>query len=170
VIHLMGERRIRMGQRYPVSLQQFGNQARFERAETVLGLWTAGEGPLPLVPAPGVLAMAQPEGLALTPETPKPLAWSWPAIPDTAKWLPILKLSLHSRHPNELAMAWQTASAEYAPDFVPLLIKAPVPAGDSDVYLPLLDPDAVGPLAFRLSRQTGSLTLRRVEIRGVPRN
>ncbi len=169
VIHLMGERRIRMGQRYSTTVQQHGNRARFERSKIILGKWTPSSGPPPITLVSDTIAGMEPDGCALSSRAMQPAAWECRAIPETTNMLPVVKFKLYSRRNNELALAWQTTAPEYCDDFVPLLIKAPVPAGESEVYLPLLDPDAVGPLCFQFSRQTGNIILRSLEIRAVPR-
>jgi hypothetical protein len=163
VIHLMAERRIRMGQRYEMAVQQHGNRDRFLRATATAAAWNTATGFDALTPVPEVTASPTPDGLVVTGHR-RTLAFTLPLPAATATHLPVLRIDATVETDSELMLGWT------GPDGRPLRdVKGPLPAGRNTVYLPVLDPEATGPLHLDLIRGADRLTLHDLTIRLIPR-
>ncbi|HMO05330.1 MAG TPA: hypothetical protein PKE33_11985 [Kiritimatiellia bacterium] len=163
VIHLMAERRIRMGQRYEMSVQQHGNRDRFHRATTTAASWNPSSGFDALATAPDVTAATTPDGFTLTGQRRAP-AFTLPLPDATTNHLPVLRIEATVETASELMLGWTGRDGNPVRD-----VKGPLPAGRHSVYLPLLDPDASGPLHLELVRGAGAFTIHDLSIRLIAR-
>ena len=163
VIHLMAERRIRMGQRYEMAVQQHGNRDRFERAPPSGMRWDATSGFDGITTPDGVTGTPTTDGLLLESST-RGVGFILPPIEAAATHLPVIRISCTMEKNDELALSWTNATRTVSGE-----IKGPVPAGRNIVYLPLLDPEATGPIHVDLVRRSGRIIVHAIDVRLIPR-
>jgi len=163
VIHMMSERRIRLGQRYEMGVQQHGNRNRFERSTNRIALWNVENGFEGIQPAAGTTRSLHADGLELGADSGA-ISWTLPFIAETKTMLPVICVEVTTPGRDELALAWKSGVSQTT-----IEAKGPLPGGRSVVYLPLLDPEATGDLSLQFIRSRTPVVVHRVEIRGITR-
>jgi hypothetical protein len=163
VIHMMAERRIRMGQRYEMPLQQHGNRDRFERAPASGMQWTATNGFDGITTPEGVTRSPEADGLRIE-RSSRGAGFVLPPIEAAATHLPVIRITCTMEKNDELTLSWTNQTRRVEGE-----VKGPVPAGRSTVYLPLLDPEATGPIHVDLVRGSGQILIHAIDVRLIPR-
>jgi hypothetical protein len=168
VIQMMGERRIRLSQRLLPPVQQESNERYFKAATSVLASWTA-PGELAALAPSSPAAKASDGGLVVTAGGAE-TALILPEVERADTMLPIICVELNADVRTDLALTWSTRHPERWPPFQAREVVAKVIPGGARVYLPLLDPEAVGPLRLEFRRLSGDCVVKSIEIRGIPRD
>jgi hypothetical protein len=163
VIHMMAERRIRIGQRYEMAVQQHGNQDRFERSTLTHTRWSPTDGFDGITAPDGLIRTETNDGLKIE-GTTRGLRHRPPPHQTGNTHLPVIRIDCTLDKDDELALSWTNHTRTIKGE-----IKGPVSAGRSTVFLPLLDPDATGPVSVDAVRRSGRITVHSVEIRLIPR-
>ncbi len=163
VIHLMAERRIRMGQRYEMGVQQEGCRDRFDRLGQTAILWDQSTSFAGIQAPDGVTSETTADGLVLTGHT-RPAGFMLPPVTAASTYLPVIRVECSTPANEELALSWDNGARTFTQ-----MIKGPIPAGRHVVYLPVLDPETSGRLHLDVVRGSASLTLHAVEIRLIAR-
>ncbi|HMP72213.1 MAG TPA: hypothetical protein PKE55_03025 [Kiritimatiellia bacterium] len=170
VITLMAERRLRLGQRYPVEIQQAGAGYLFGVSETVLGHWdgTRLDHALDALDSGVTLAPGQ-RGLLIDAPHPVPHL-QLPPIHGADRNIPVLRIDFDADYAGDLTLVWETRDPASWPGHHAPLLRAPVRQGFNRIYFPLIDPEMTGASYLQFGPRGGRGELLELEIRSRPRD
>ncbi len=159
-IQMMGERRIRLGQRYPIEVQQAGNEDRFAASDDVA-----------LTSADAALRALNPDvifddaGIDVSNTGMLQIPW----LPAFATHLAVVGIEVESDRETSISLFWDTQHEDTWMSFQRREVKADLVAGIQRVFLPVLDPETVGAVQIRFPAGQVQV-IRSLEVRLVPRD
>lgn len=157
VLQIMADRMLRKGQRYPIQIQRFACQQRFEASTQ------------------GMFALKEPcavrqcsvrrgdDGWIITATGNAPRIELGGLDGDTSQLLPILRLDITMPELTDTRLVWRNARGEEQG------IRNDLKPGRHILHIPLVDPDINGPLFFDPGHRKGDYILHAVDVRAVRR-
>lgn len=157
VIHIMADRMMRKGLRYPTRMRDHCCAQRFAAATHVM---LAVESPRPVN---RTALRRDGEAWVITAGKTAPRIELGPLAGDPSKLLPIVRLDITMPAQTDLHLVWRdSAGAEQD-------MRADLAAGRHEVFFPLTDPDIQGPLLLDPGHRPGDYILHAAEVRAIPR-
>ncbi len=157
VMHIMADRLIRRGIRYPTQMREYCAMLRFNRATNIL---LATDHPRSVNEAPICRA---PEGWLIKAKGFSPRVELGSLRGDTTKQLPIIRIDITMAGRTDLHLVWHDSHGEEQD------LRADLPGGRRQIYFPLVEPDICGPLLLDVGHRPGDYILHSAEVRGIPR-
>ncbi|MFH0907859.1 MAG: hypothetical protein V1929_03770 [bacterium] len=159
VLHILADRILGRGLRYPTSMQIRASERRFAVSTNILAI-VHRVGPLhdasvDLGDNGDIIVHAQ--GYQPTVELP--------VIPDAKRYMPIVRMEVSAPARTVATIAWTSR----IPSPTRMEINADLARGSNTVYFPLMDPEMTGPLRLNIGTQKGDYTVHAIEVRGFPR-
>lgn len=155
VIHILSDRLLRMGIRYPVEMRDEAARKRFEASTNnmlaVADLASVENGEVSRT-VDGWVVKPQGEGARVT----------LGSVAGAKEFLPIVRASITVPRKTEIRLLWQVRGEMRN-------ARAHLIKGRNDVLLPLTDPELASDLWLETGLREGEYTLHSLEIRGVPR-
>jgi alginate O-acetyltransferase complex protein AlgJ len=166
VLHVLADRILGRGFRYPTPMQQRANEKRFQRSTNLLFTIDATTGFGGIRPARSCSIEAYGTDLLVI-ATNSDAQVELPAVPGIDTTLPIARIDVTSSGRTDVTIEWDSPSAGQANE-LRCAVSGPVQKGTNILHLPLMDPETTGPLRLQFSHK-GKYLLHRVEVRAIPR-
>ena len=159
VLHILADRILGRGLRYPTSMQIRAAERRFRSSTNFLAIVRN------FVPLKDASVEAGNGGDMVVHATGYEPTLELPAIAETKRYLPIVRMDVTAPGKTVAVLRWTSSS----PSPTRMEINADLARGLNTVYFPLMDPEMTGPLRLSIGTQKGDYTIHAVEVRGYPR-
>jgi len=168
VIQIIADRAFRKSRRYPVMMETFAVGQRFELASNIVQRVVPGDTSVPFAPVANTTLSADSEGWVIAKSGGAPML-ELPAPRDTRHVLPIIRWTLVSEDTRDVFASWTSSEMDDRGSFERRTPPFTIHPGTNLVYQSLVDPAIASPIILQLGRNSGTLRLVSMELRGIPR-
>ena len=166
VLHIMAERRLRLGQRYPVVVQQEGWSSRYAGADEKLTLDASALGQQL---KPNHLTKVTDVTTGVVANSRSQVVFDLDLPLNAYLEVPILCIEVTTLVKTEFTMTWATRHEETWPELTSRTKKAFLEPGTSKVYFPIIDQEYAGHIQLYTDSMSRDLTIHNLTARSIPR-